>query len=442
VQFVETQLAGAIGSASARVMVASVVEEEALALDDVLRILDEASQLRRYSHALEQATADLRAANERLEEPGPAEGRLHVQRHARAAHAADKHPRAGRADGRRPDMPVEQRQQFLGIVVAETERLSRLVNQVLDMAKIESGHGEWHDTEVDLIALLRQAAQTVHELLRERGAELVLDLPQSAPPLMADADRLMQVVLNLLSNAAKFVPAGRGRIELRLRVAPGTLTVEVQDNGPGVPAAQRALIFEKFRQGGDAANRPQGTGLGLPISRQIVEHFGGRMELRPDTGQGACFCLHATLPFQPGADTPGCTDGRRRRQPMTTRILIADDEPNILISLEYLMKRQGYEVFVARDGQEALDLLRAHLPRLVLLDVMMPRKSGFEVCQELRADEAIKDTLVLMLTAKGRDTDVAKGLGVGADAYMTKPFSTKELVQKVADLLAAGRAAA
>ena len=122
---------------------------------------------------------------------------------------------------------------------------------------------------------------------------------------------------------------------------------------------------------------------------------------------------------------------------MTTRILIADDEPNILISLEYLMKRQGYEVFVARDGQEALDLLRAHLPRLVLLDVMMPRKSGFEVCQELRADEAIKDTLVLMLTAKGRDTDVAKGLGVGADAYMTKPFATKDLVAKVREMLGA-----
>ena len=126
---------------------------------------------------------------------------------------------------------------------------------------------------------------------------------------------------------------------------------------------------------------------------------------------------------------------------MTTRILIADDEPNILISLEYLMKRQGYEVLVARDGQEALDQLRAARPRLVLLDVMMPRKSGFEVCAELRADEAIRDTLVLMLTAKGRDTDVAKGLGVGADAYMTKPFSTKELVQKVAELLAAGRTA-
>lgn len=119
-----------------------------------------------------------------------------------------------------------------------------------------------------------------------------------------------------------------------------------------------------------------------------------------------------------------------------TTILIADDEPNILISLEYLMKREGFTVHLARDGQEALDALRREKPRLVLLDVMMPHKTGFEVCQELRADEAIKDTLVLMLTAKGRETDLAKGLGVGADAYMTKPFSTKDLVAKVRDLLA------
>ena len=120
---------------------------------------------------------------------------------------------------------------------------------------------------------------------------------------------------------------------------------------------------------------------------------------------------------------------------MTVKILIADDEPNILISLEYLMKREGFEVHLARDGREALALLQQERPRLVLLDVMMPHLSGFEVCQALRADEALKDTLVLMLTAKGRDTDVAKGLGVGADGYMTKPFSTKELVQKVRSML-------
>ncbi|HYN60177.1 MAG TPA: response regulator [Rubrivivax sp.] len=122
---------------------------------------------------------------------------------------------------------------------------------------------------------------------------------------------------------------------------------------------------------------------------------------------------------------------------MSHRVLIADDEPNIVVSLEYLMKRAGYEVFVARDGQEAIDAIRRERPHLVLLDVMMPRKSGHDVCQELRADDTLKDTLVLMLTAKGRDTDVDKGLGVGADAYMTKPFSTKELAAKVAEMLGA-----
>jgi len=124
---------------------------------------------------------------------------------------------------------------------------------------------------------------------------------------------------------------------------------------------------------------------------------------------------------------------------MSCKILIADDEPNILISLEYLMKREGYEVLLARDGQEALDVLLRDRPRLVLLDVMMPKKTGFEVCQELRSNEALKDTIVLMLTAKGRDTDVAKGMAMGADAYMTKPFSTKELVQKVHELLEGAR---
>lgn len=122
---------------------------------------------------------------------------------------------------------------------------------------------------------------------------------------------------------------------------------------------------------------------------------------------------------------------------MSCKILIADDEPNILISLEYLMKREGYQVSVARDGQEALDAIRRERPRLVLLDVMMPAKTGFEVCQEVRADDALRDTLILMLTARGRETDVAKGMALGANAYMTKPFSTKELVQKVRDLLEA-----
>ena len=122
---------------------------------------------------------------------------------------------------------------------------------------------------------------------------------------------------------------------------------------------------------------------------------------------------------------------------MTHKILIADDEPNIVISLEYLLQREGYAVVVARDGQEALDAIARERPALVLLDVMMPHKTGFEVCQAVRADETLQATKILMLTAKGRETDVAKGLSLGADAYMTKPFSTRELVQKVAELLGA-----
>ena len=120
---------------------------------------------------------------------------------------------------------------------------------------------------------------------------------------------------------------------------------------------------------------------------------------------------------------------------MNKTLLVADDEPNIVISLEYLLKREGYTVLVAHDGQEALEAIATHRPDLVLLDVMMPVKTGFEVCQEVRASDTLQHTKILMLTAKGRDTDMTKGLALGADGYMTKPFSTHDLVKKVADML-------
>ena len=120
---------------------------------------------------------------------------------------------------------------------------------------------------------------------------------------------------------------------------------------------------------------------------------------------------------------------------MSPKILIADDEPNILVSLEYLMKREGHTVVLARDGNEALDAIRREKPALVLLDVMMPGRNGYEVCQAVRADEALAGVKILMLTAKGRDTDIAMGLGVGADGYMTKPFSTQELAARVREML-------
>lgn len=121
---------------------------------------------------------------------------------------------------------------------------------------------------------------------------------------------------------------------------------------------------------------------------------------------------------------------------MTRRILIADDEPNIVISLEYLMRREGYEVSVARDGDEALAMIRREPPDLVLLDAMMPGQNGFEVCQAVRGDERLAGVRIVMLTAKGRETDLAKGKALGVDAYIVKPFSTRELAEQVRNMLA------
>ena len=125
---------------------------------------------------------------------------------------------------------------------------------------------------------------------------------------------------------------------------------------------------------------------------------------------------------------------------MSQRILIADDEPNIVVSLEFLMKREGFDVQVAADGEAALQAIAQQVPDLILLDIMLPKKDGFEVCQQIRANPQWKSIKVVMLTAKGRDTEVSKGLALGADAYMTKPFSTKDLVAKVRELLGLGTA--
>ena len=298
VQFVETQLAGAVGSASARVLVASSVEEETLTPDDVLRILDETSQLRAHSleleeksASLERATNELRAANEQLKSLDSLKDDFmsSVTHELRTPLTSIRALAELMRDD--PKIDLAQRKQFIEIIVSETERLSRLVNQVLDMAKIESGHAEWDTEAVDLCALVKQAVVTTSELFRERQTTVTVDVPQTPLVLMADPDRLTQVMLNLLSNAAKFVPVPGGRVAVSLCSNHQNVTVRVSDNGPGVSVAQQALIFEKFRQGGDAANRPQGTGLGLPISRQIVEHFGGHLWLESHPGQGSIFCF-------------------------------------------------------------------------------------------------------------------------------------------------------
>ncbi|HCZ15794.1 MAG TPA: sensor histidine kinase [Accumulibacter sp.] len=303
VQFAESLLAGAIGSASARVMVASVAKEEPLSIEEVMHILDEASQLRTYSRELERksreltaATLELQAANERLQELD----RVKDDIMSSVTHELRTPLTSIRAFSELlrddPKMHLADRERFLGLIVSETERLTRLINQTLDLAKIESGRADWNGCELDLKEVIEQSIAAISQLVREKEAHVEVDLPDNLPLILADRDRLIQVMLNLLSNAVKFLKPGSGRIRVTLSLHADGLQVSVVDNGPGIRPADQQLIFEKFRQVGDTMTaKPSGTGLGLPISRRIVEHFGGRLWVESVEGEGATFRF--SLPF-------------------------------------------------------------------------------------------------------------------------------------------------
>jgi Na+/proline symporter/signal transduction histidine kinase len=304
VHHVEVQLGGAIGSASARVMIASVAKEEALTLEEVRKILDEASQVVVYSHRLEQksreleaATAGLREANERLKELD----RLKDDFVSTVSHELRTPLTSIRAFSQilleDPEIELEQRKKFLGIITKETERLTRLINQVLDLSKLESGRADWQDARLDMREVIADTVTGMSQVFEERAIRVAVSVPDRVAPIRGDVDRIIQVMLNLLSNAAKFCEAGRGRIEIALSESGGKLRVDVRDNGPGIEASDQKAIFDKFRQVGDTLTaKPYGSGLGLHISRRIVEHFGGRLWVESSPGAGACFSF--TLPHE------------------------------------------------------------------------------------------------------------------------------------------------
>jgi signal transduction histidine kinase len=302
VHYVEVQLAGAIGAASARVMVASVVKEDALTIDEVREILDEASQVVVYSHRLEQksreleaATAELREANERLKELD----RLKDDFVSTVTHELRTPLTSIRAFTEilldDPDVEPAQRQKFLGIITKEAERLTRLINQVLDLAKIESGKADWVESRVDMKEVISDTLAAMDQVFNENNIKVEARLPEKVSTVSADLDRMIQVMLNLLSNAVKFCDRTAGRVEIALAEHDGCLQIDVRDNGRGIRPEDHEAIFSKFHQVGDPlTDKPHGSGLGLHISRQIVEHFGGRMWVESNLGSGARFSF--TLP--------------------------------------------------------------------------------------------------------------------------------------------------
>ena len=303
VHFAETQLAGAIGAASSRVMVASVVEEEPLGIEEVMNILDETSQAIAYSHKLEEksreleaATAELRTANERLKEID----KLKDDFVSTVSHELRTPLTSIRALSEivhgNPDLNNAERTKFLGIIVKESERLTRLINQVLDLSKIESGNVEWNTTEVNLKEIIEDSVSATSQLIKENHAKLELKVPDHVPVIRVDRDRIMQVVINMVSNAVKFCDRRAGLVSIRLHQNAHSVQVDVRDNGPGISPRDQQIIFEKFRQGGDTmTEKPQGTGLGLAISRHIIEHFNGTLWVESTIGQGATFSFRLPL---------------------------------------------------------------------------------------------------------------------------------------------------
>jgi len=297
VDMAETLLAGAIGTASARVMVASVSKGEVVGLDEVMEILDEASQVIAYSQRLEVATAELKAANERLKELD----RMKDDFISTVTHELRTPLTSIRSFSEilfdNPAMEEAQRQEFLSIVIKESERLTRLINQVLDMAKLESGRMTWTIKPASPRALVEDCVAATHALFEDKNVELKANLAD-VPDLPTDADKFMQVVINLLSNAVKFVEPDSGQVHLNLAAEGGGIRLSVTDNGPGLPADALETVFDRFLQVGDTmTNKPKGTGLGLAISKTIVEHLGGRIWAENSTDGGAVFTF--TLPNPP-----------------------------------------------------------------------------------------------------------------------------------------------
>jgi signal transduction histidine kinase len=329
----------------------------------------------------------------------------------------------------------------ISIIVTEGERLTTMINNVLDLAKIESGWFEWQDDEIGLPELLEHGAQATSSLFAAKGIELRTEVADGLPTVRGDHDRLLQVVINLLSNAVKFTD--QGWVEMRAIGEADEILVSVTDTGAGLAAEDHATAFEQFRQVGDTlTDKPRGTGLGLPISREIVEHHGGRMWLESELGRGSTFWFSLPLRSEPqvpapvaagyagGDDEP--TDGADRK-PIdgAPLVLVVDDDASTRELLRQELEAGQYAVMEAVDGRSALSLARNASPSLVVLDVVMPEPDGFDVAAALKADPATEHIPILMVTVLDAEERARQ---TGVEAFVGKPFGSDKLMAEVARL--------
>jgi signal transduction histidine kinase/class 3 adenylate cyclase/FixJ family two-component response regulator len=341
----------------------------------------------------------------------------------------------------------------LELIIASGRRLSTLVNDILDFSRLKEHDLHLILKPVDVHNIAELCLRINRHSIKDKKIIFQNKIPPTTPYCLADENRLQQVFQNLVANAIKFTKAGE--ISLDAKEINGMLSISVSDTGIGIAKEKQDLIFKEFEQADGSVGREfGGTGLGLSITKYLVELHGGNISVESSPGVGSTFSF--TIPLYTGeineaafkektiaspllkreeiskAVTPVASASMIEKARHQKNILVVDDEPVNLKVFKNQLEHAGYNVTLANDGQEALSLLESgNKYQLVLLDVMMPKISGYEVCQKIREKHLSAELPVIMVTAKNQVVDLVEGFDVGANDYIVKPFSKDELLSRV-----------
>ena len=335
---------------------------------------------------------------------------------------------------------ADQIESNLDIIISEGQRLTSLINDVLDIAKMEAGKIEWKDERFTARYVVEHAVSATSSIFSEKGLGIITDIEDDLPEIFADKDRFIQVVINLLSNAVKFTD--KGDITIRAKSSGDFVLISVSDKGMGISKDNLNKVFEKFKQVGDTlTDKPKGTGLGLPICKQIVEHYGGKIWAESKEGEGSTFYFTApryTEKVGAAHIKDFITQLKNSAPPVlnygsvSKNILIVDDDEAIRGLLKQELEYSGYVTEEAADGLEALEKIKHRKYDLIILDVMMPGLSGFDVARVLKNSP---DTIGIPIIILSVVEDKQAGFKIGVERYLIKGVEYPQLLGEVDGLL-------
>jgi PAS domain S-box-containing protein len=337
-------------------------------------------------------------------------------------------------------LDAARRDRALTIARRQTEQLARLVDDLLDVARVTQGRIQLRRERVPIALVIERAVESTRSQVEDRGHTLVVALDDPRLAVHGDPHRLDQIVTNLLDNAAKYTPPG-GRIEVRVAPDGETLVLRVRDSGVGIAPGLLPHVFDLFMQGDRSLHRGEGgLGLGLTIVRKLVELHGGRVEARSGgAGQGSEFVV--TLPTLTASEAELMPSAAALAPAGHARVLLVEDNVDAADSLTILLELLGHEVRVVYDGLAALDAVRAGLPDVVLLDIGLPGLDGYEVARRIRRLAGAERVVLIALTGYGRDEDRARTQAAGFDLHLVKPVDPEALQGVVARFAPESRAA-